>query len=164
MMMVMPTQLLETKMSDIAGFVNPFAAVDVASIPDDPFLVPAATYDTTVTRAEIKPTKDEKKMGFNLTYSDLESSRKITEWYEIPTGYDEAEATEAQTRQMVFLKRTLTQLGLTVDEIKTGNWQDLLEGRNVYVKVTHRKQKNRENPTESTIVSQVSERTWADAA
>lgn len=108
-----------------------FDGLDVASAADNPFEVDPGTYNALVTEVEVRPTKDNTKIGLNITYTidDDESpmnGRKVNEWKQIPQPADPANPTADEARAASFLKQRLANLGIPEDRMNDVDADDLI--------------------------------------
>lgn len=102
-----------------------FGDLDVQAAADDPFAVEDGTYNATVTKCEVKKSKDESKTGLMLTYTITDEGsmqgRNATEWKTIPRAGD-----EDADRAASFLKQRLLSLGVPADRINSFTPEDAI--------------------------------------
>lgn len=125
-----------------------FGDLDIQSAADNPFAVPANTYECTVTGVKVGPTKDESKVGMTLTYTIQSGEYEgddITEWKEIPQPADPHNLTPQERKSNSWLKQRLLSLGVPEDRVNDVEEDDLVgvdcvvtvaEGKNGYMNVT----------------------------
>jgi hypothetical protein len=110
-----------------------FGDLDVASAEDDPFSVPANTYEATVYEVEVKPTQDGSKTGLNIVYkiaSGEHEGKSVREWKQIPKGA----ITPEDKRAASFLKMRLASLGVPESRMNDIDVNDL-QGLDVIINV-----------------------------
>jgi hypothetical protein len=121
---------------------NVFAEIDWDEIPEDPFSVPANTYEAYLTEAVIRQVSAEKGGGHGLsltfTISDGDyEGYKVQDWKSIPEVDDPKNPTTEERKALSWVKRRLNDLGVPSDKIKQalGNPAEL-EGTHVALRVT----------------------------
>jgi hypothetical protein len=126
-----------------------FGDLDVASAADNPFEIPANTYECTLTDVSVGPTKAGDKVGMTLKYTiqgdgDY-ADMDITEWKEIPQPADPQNLTAEEKRANSWLKQRLLSLGVPETRVNSVEVDDLLgtdltvtiaEGKKGYMNVT----------------------------
>lgn len=102
-----------------------FGDLDVQAAADDPFAVDDGTYNATITKSEVKQSKDETKTGLMLTYQITDegsmNERKVSEWKTIPKPGDENADSAAS-----WLKQRLLSIGIPADRINSFEPEDAL--------------------------------------
>lgn len=114
-----------------------FGDLDIASAADNPFEIPANSYEATVTDVRVGKTRDESKVGMTFIYtiqSGEYEGQDITEWKQIPTPADPHNLTTDEKRSMSFLKQRLLSLGVPEDRMNSVK-EDELIGADVVVTV-----------------------------
>ena len=114
-----------------------FGDLDVASAADNPWLVPANTYEMTVYTAEVKRDKNE-ALGLELVYkisSGEHEGKTVREWKIIPEPADPKNLTAEENKAASYLKMRLLSLGIPESRMNAMNVNDIL-GTEVVVKVT----------------------------
>lgn len=110
----------DNPLDSIFGDGNVFDSVELDSLPDNPFELPANTYRWRIVGAEMKMS-EKGNLGLILKYSVAEGSyvnRQAGEWLRIPfpkDGLDEAQRTQAFSNLNLHLRA----FGLSDDQIKT---------------------------------------------
>ncbi len=114
-----------------------FGDLDVASASDNPWLVPANTYECTVYTAEVKRDKNE-VLGLELIYkisSGEHEGKTVREWKQIPEPADPKNLTPDEKKATSYLKMRLLSFGVPESRMNSMNINDIL-GLDVIVKVT----------------------------
>lgn len=114
-----------------------FGDLDVASAADNPWLVPANTYECTVYTAEVKRDKNE-ILGLEIIYkisSGDHEGKTVREWKVIPEPADPKNPTAEEAKATSYLKMRLLSFGVPESRMNSMNINDIL-GINVIVKVT----------------------------
>ncbi len=110
-----------------------FGDLDLDNAPDDPFLIPDATYRAFLTDVKKGPTKkNPHKLYVNFKYKISEGDyegQEVGEWKSANASDD--------TRTKSFLKQRLISLGVPADRLGVVEPADLI-GKEVYVTVKNR--------------------------
>jgi hypothetical protein len=112
-----------------------FGDLDVAGAADNPFEVPDDTYETFVTKAEIKESKAGNK-GLALTYriaSGDHEGKNISEWKNIPIVKSGEQPTAEDKSALSWLKQRLLSLGVPESRMNSLSDPQELVGTHVYV-------------------------------
>jgi hypothetical protein len=104
-----------------------FGDTDVDSIPDDPFFVPAGTYDAVLTKWGVikKKTSDGQGVSAQFTIEDDEAGSydgmSLSRWVDVypDATKEEAEVDETIRKAQVYLRQHLTQMGVPREEHAT---------------------------------------------
>jgi len=113
-----------------------FGDLDVASASDNPWLVPANTYEANVYTAEVKRDKNE-ALGLELIYkisSGDHEGKTVREWKVIPEPADAKNLTPDEQKAASYLKMRLISLGVPESRMNSMNVNDIL-GTEVVIKV-----------------------------
>jgi hypothetical protein len=114
-----------------------FGDLDVASADDNPWAVPANTYEADVYLVEVKTDKNENK-GLSILYkisSGDHEGKTVSEWKIIPQPADLNNLTPEENKARSYLKMRLASLGVPEERMNDVNVNDLM-GLPVTVKVT----------------------------
>lgn len=114
-----------------------FGDLDVASADDNPWAVPANTYEADVYIVEVKSDKNENK-GLSILYkitSGDHVGKTVSEWKIIPQPDDPWNLTPEERKAMSYIKMRLASLGVPEERMNTVDVNDLM-GLPVTVKVT----------------------------
>lgn len=114
-----------------------FGDLDVAAAEDNPWAVPANTYEATVFTVEVKADKNGNQ-GMILVYkiaSGDHEGKTVSEWKTIPTPADPKHPTAEEMKAASYLKMRLTSLGVPETRINSVEIGDL-EGIPVTITVT----------------------------
>lgn len=114
-----------------------FGDLDVASASDNPWLVPANTYEATVYTAEVKRDKNE-ILGMEIIYkisSGDHEGKTVREWKVIPEPADPKNLTPEENKATSYLKMRLRSFGIPESRMNSMNVNDIL-GLEVIIKVT----------------------------
>ena len=114
-----------------------FGDLDVASAADNPWAVPANTYEMNVYTAEVKRDKNE-ALGLEIVYkisSGEHEGKTVREWKTIPEPADAKNLTPDEQKAASYLKMRLLSLGIPESRMNGMNINDIL-GTEVVVKVT----------------------------
>lgn len=115
-----------------------FGDLDVASADDNPWAVPANTYEADVFKVEVKDSQDKAKKGLAITYkisSGDHEGKTVSEWKEIPQPADPKNPTPDEKKATSYLKMRLGSLGVPESRMNTVDVNDL-QGLPVTIKVT----------------------------
>jgi hypothetical protein len=113
-----------------------FGDLDVASASDNPWAVPANTYEATVYTAEVKRDKNE-VLGLELIYkisSGDHEGKTVREWKVIPEPNDPKHLTPEENKAASYLKMRLRSFGIPESRMNSLNINDVL-GLDVVIKV-----------------------------
>ena len=111
-----------------------FGDLDVSSAEDNPWMVPANTYEADLYEVEVKPNKAGDKKNLILTYkisSGEHTGKTVTEYKQVPSGSDTPEDKKAAS----YIKQRLSTLGVPESRMNTVEVNDLV-GTPVTIKVT----------------------------
>lgn len=114
-----------------------FGDLDIASASDNPWLVPANTYEATVYTAEVKRDKNE-ILGMEIIYkisNGEHEGKTVREWKIIPEPQDPKNMTPDEKKATSYLKMRLRSFGIPESRMNSMNINDIL-GLEVIVKVT----------------------------
>lgn len=114
-----------------------FGDLDVASASDNPWAVPANTYEANVYTAEVKRDKNE-ALGLELIYkisSGDHEGKTVREWKIIPEPADPKNLTADENKAASYLKMRLLSLGIPESRMNSMDVNDIL-GTEVVIKVT----------------------------
>jgi hypothetical protein len=114
-----------------------FGDLDVASADDNPWAVPANTYEASLYTAEVKRDKNE-ILGLELIYkisSGDHEGKTVREWKVIPEPADPKNLTPDEKKANSYLKMRLRSFGIPESRMNTMNINDIL-GLEVIIKVT----------------------------
>ena len=114
-----------------------FGELDVASAEDNPWAVPANTYEADVYTVEVKTDKNEHQglaINYKISSGDHEG-KMVGEWKIIPTPDDPKNPTPDEKKAMSYLKMRLASLGVPESRMNSVDVNDLL-GTPVTIKVT----------------------------
>lgn len=114
-----------------------FGDLDVASANDNPWFVPANTYEADVYKVEVKSDKNGNK-GLSIIYkisSGEHKGKTVSEWKAIPSPADPKHLTEEEQKATDYLKMRMLSLGIPEERMNTAEPNDL-QGLPVLVKVT----------------------------
>ena len=114
-----------------------FGELDVASAEDNPWAVPANTYEATVYEVKVKEDKNNHTgLAINYKISSGEHEGKlVSEWKAIPIPDDPKNPTAEDKRAASYLKMRLASLGVPESRMNTVDPNDL-QGTEVVIKVT----------------------------
>lgn len=101
-----------------------FGDLDVASAEDNPWFVPANTYEMDVYKVELKPGKDDKDPGLLFTYkisSGEHEGKQVTEFKRIP----QSQLTKEDKDAASYLKMRLASLGVPESKMNSVEPEDL---------------------------------------
>lgn len=115
-----------------------FDDLDVASAADDPFKVADGWHPATLTKVEIKDTRDMTKKGLALEYEITGGENKgstISEWKNYPRPADPKNPTADEKRDLAFIKARLLSLEVPETKMNSLNPEDII-GTEVYIKMT----------------------------
>ena len=113
-----------------------FGDLDVASAEDNPWAIPANSYECTVYTVEVKRDKNE-VLGMEFIYkisSGEHEGKTCREWKVIPVPDDPKNLTADEKKAASYLKMRLKSLGVPETRMNNINVNDLL-GLDVVVKV-----------------------------
>jgi hypothetical protein len=113
-----------------------FGDLDVASASDNPWLVPANTYEANIYSAEIKRDKNE-NLGLELIYkiaNGEHEGKTVREWKVVPEPADPKNMTADEKKQTSYLKMRLRSFGVPESRMNSMNINDIL-GLEVIIKV-----------------------------
>jgi hypothetical protein len=116
-----------------------FGDLDVASASDDPFKVPANTYNAVVSESKVADSKDGSKKGLVLIYTvedpgSEHHGKNVREWKTIPQPADPKNPSGEDLRAMSFLKARLLDLGVPEERINSIQPDELI-GKEVTIDV-----------------------------
>jgi hypothetical protein len=117
-----------------------FGDLDLESAQDDPFAIPDNSYVAYLTDVRVGPTKNGDKVGMTMEYTIDEgphSSKKISEWKQIPQPVDPKNLTDEEMRAMSFIKQRMLSLGVPAEKINEVKPDDLI-GTKVVVAVKNK--------------------------
>lgn len=119
-----------------------FGELDIQSAEDNPWLVPANTYEADLFEVSVKESKPDKNnhisKGLSLIYkisSGDHIGKTVSEWKTIPEPADPANPTPDEKKAASYIKQRLTSLGVPESRMNTVDVNDL-QGLPVIVKVT----------------------------
>ena len=113
-----------------------FGDLDIAAAEDNPWLIPANSYEAFLYEAAVKETKDGKK-GLSLVYkisSGDHEGKTAQEWKQIPTPEDPANPTADEKKAASYIKQRLSSLGVPESRMNTVEVGDLI-GTAVVIKI-----------------------------
>lgn len=114
-----------------------FGDLDVAAAEDNPWDLPANTYEAAVFEVAVKENKDKTKKGLSITYKVTEgehTGKKVSEWKTIPEPAN-PKAPSAEDKQAAsFLKMRLASLGVPESRMNSVDVNDL-QGLDVFITV-----------------------------
>ena len=102
-----------------------FGDLDIASAEDNPWAVPANTYEADLYEVEVRENKDKTKKGLSFTFkisSGEHKGKTVAEWKTLPTGAD----TPEDKRNASYIKQRLTSLGVPESRMNTVEVTDLV--------------------------------------
>lgn len=105
-----------------------FGDLDVASAEDNPWAVPANTYEATVYEVNVKQDKN-KNNGLAIIYkisSGDHAGKTVSEWKVIPSPADPKNPTPDEKKATSYLKQRLASLGVPESRMNTVDTNDLL--------------------------------------
>jgi hypothetical protein len=105
-----------------------FGDLDVASAEDNPWAVPANTYEATLFEVSVKEDKN-KKPGLMLVYkisSGDHAGKTVSEWKVIPQPADPKNPNADEKKAASYLKQRLASLGVPESRMNTVDTNDLL--------------------------------------
>lgn len=114
-----------------------FGDLDVASASDNPWAVPANTYEANVYTAEVKRDKNE-ALGLEIIYkisSGEHEGKTVREWKVIPEPADPKNMTPDEKKAASYLKMRLISFGIPESRMNSMNINDVL-GLEVIIKVS----------------------------
>lgn len=115
-----------------------FGELDIESAEDNPWMVPANTYEADLYQVEVKPNKTGDKTNLILTYkisSGEHTGKQVTEYKVIPSPVDPKNPTADEAKAASYIKARLTSLGVPESRMNTVEVNDLV-GTPVVIKVT----------------------------
>lgn len=115
-----------------------FGELDIESAEDNPWMVPANTYEADLFEVAVKPNKDNTKTNLILTYkisSGDHTGKQVTEYKVIPSPADPKNPTADEKKAASYIKQRLTSLGVPESRMNTVEVNDLV-GTPVVIKVT----------------------------
>lgn len=105
-----------------------FGDLDVASAEDNPWAVPANTYEADVFEVEVKKDRNEKP-GLMIVYKISSGDHKgktVSEWKVIPQPADPKNPTADEKKATSYLKQRLASLGVPESRMNSVDTNDLL--------------------------------------
>ena len=114
-----------------------FGELDVASAEDNPWAVPANTYEANVFEVAVKTDKNDHQglaINYKISSGDHEG-KQVSEWKTIPTPADPKNPTPDEKKAMSYLKMRLSSFGVPESRMNSVDINDLL-GTPVTIKVT----------------------------
>jgi hypothetical protein len=114
-----------------------FGDLDVAAADDNPWAVPANTYEADVYLVEVKKDRNENK-GLSIIYkitSGDHRGKTVSEWKIIPNPADPENLTPEERQAASYIKMRLASLGVPESRMNDVNVNDLM-GLAVTIKVT----------------------------
>ena len=115
-----------------------FGDLDVSSAEDNPWMVPANTYEADLYEVEVKPNKLGTKTNLVLTYkiaSGDHMGKTVTEYKQVPNPADPNNPTPEEKKAASYIKQRLSTLGVPESRMNTVEVNDLV-GTPVTIKVT----------------------------
>lgn len=114
-----------------------FGDLDVASAEDNPWAVPANTYEADLYKVEVKKDKND-NLGMSFVYkisSGEHVDKTVSEWKAIPQPTDPKNLTPEEKKAASYLKMRLSSLGVPESRMNSVEPEDLM-GLPVVIKVT----------------------------